>query len=205
MVALIHGWEDDHSLWTPMIDPLIEAGYSVVTLDLPGHGYSSASLGALPQAAKLVAAAIAAHGSASATIAHSFGCPVSVLAVAEHGLTPQRMVLIAAACAQREQIARIAARHGLTETQEAAVVDAFERKLGRPVADMDLARIAPSMSAPALIMHDEENDACPIEGALETARVWLRARTYITQGLGHRLIAQNRATIERVLMFLEVA
>jgi pimeloyl-ACP methyl ester carboxylesterase len=202
-VLLVHGWEDDHSLWTPMIDPLIAAGFRVVAIDLPGHGFSPADMSPLPQVAQSVAALAAELGPFEAIIAHSYGCPISVVASAEYGLNARRYVLIAGARAQREQMERMGARHGLDAAATQALIALQEEKLGRSIDEMDLARFAPGMRALALFVHDVEDEACPVEGSELLARLWPQAELFITQGLGHRLIAQDRATIERVLQFLD--
>lgn len=44
-VLLVHGWEDDNSLWSPMIDELDRRGRAVVAFDLPGHGASGGDWG----------------------------------------------------------------------------------------------------------------------------------------------------------------
>jgi pimeloyl-ACP methyl ester carboxylesterase len=40
-VLLLHGWPDDHHLWTAQVDALVVAGYRTITLDLRGFGESS--------------------------------------------------------------------------------------------------------------------------------------------------------------------
>ncbi|MBK6704399.1 MAG: hypothetical protein IPG56_12060 [Caulobacteraceae bacterium] len=37
---LVHGWQDDNSLWSPLISALGEIGIASVAFDLPGHGFS---------------------------------------------------------------------------------------------------------------------------------------------------------------------
>src|SRR5580693_8330094 len=39
---MVHGWEDDNALWSPLIDACAEIGRAAVAFDLPGHGYSPA-------------------------------------------------------------------------------------------------------------------------------------------------------------------
>jgi pimeloyl-ACP methyl ester carboxylesterase len=42
---LVHGWEDDNSLWGPMIAALVGRGHAVVVFDLPAHGHSDGESG----------------------------------------------------------------------------------------------------------------------------------------------------------------
>lgn len=39
-VLLIHGFPLSSAMWRPQIDPLVQAGFSVITVDLPGFGRS---------------------------------------------------------------------------------------------------------------------------------------------------------------------
>lgn len=201
-VLLLHGWEDDHSLWTPLIEPLIEAGFSVVGADLPGHGFSPAACGSTLDCAALVAQAVAAFGPFYCVVAHSYGCPISVLAQREFGLSSDRFVLIAAARAQREQIHRLAARNGLTADEAMLLVEHYESRAGRSIDAFDLADWAKEMTKPALVIHSLDDDACPFEGAEAIAAHWPGGELYLTDQLGHRLVVQDSATIARILQFL---
>ena len=44
-VMLVHGWQDDNSLWSPLIDELDRRGRALVAFDLPGHGASGGDWG----------------------------------------------------------------------------------------------------------------------------------------------------------------
>src|SRR5665213_2926669 len=37
---MVHGWEDDNALWSPLIDTCAEMLRASVAFDLPGHGWS---------------------------------------------------------------------------------------------------------------------------------------------------------------------
>ena len=37
---LVHGWQDDSSLWTPLMRALLEVSEPFVAFDLPAHGFS---------------------------------------------------------------------------------------------------------------------------------------------------------------------
>jgi pimeloyl-ACP methyl ester carboxylesterase len=56
------------------------------------------------------------------------------------------------------------------------------------VAAAGFATMAPSMRAPALIMHSEDDTVCPIAPAREAARLWHGATFKPLNGLGTRLL-----------------
>src|SRR5262245_40747081 len=44
-VVLVHGWQDDSSLWSPMMVALGEEGEPHIAFDLPAHGFSEGDRG----------------------------------------------------------------------------------------------------------------------------------------------------------------
>jgi len=201
-VLMVHGWEDDNSLWAPLIDQLAMIGRAVVALDLPAHGFSEGERVPLLVAAKAVADVAAAMGPIDAVVAHSFGCPATVTAIEEHGLAPDRVVLIGSALHQRGQIMRLAERNDIPDDVVEAIFATYEEDVGRPVDWFDLRRAAPAMTAKALILHSLDDDACDYRGAQELADVWPGAELALTDGLGHRLIAQDPSVVERIVDFV---
>lgn len=190
-VLLVHGWEDDNALWTPLIDALMEIGRPVVAIDLPGHGFSEAELAGPEGAADAVRAVADALGPIDAVVGHSFGCPVSIRAMAQ-GMAAQRAVLIASANPRRRSwFGRMRAR-GVPE----AIIDRVGELMGEVY---DVTADLPAMTAAALFVHSLDDDQTPVEGAEELASLWPGAHLALTDGLGHRTIAQDPATLTRVV------
>jgi pimeloyl-ACP methyl ester carboxylesterase len=201
-VLLVHGWEDDHSLWTPLIDALAPLGRSVVALDLPGHGFSEGDRAPLLLCGEKIAAVARACGPIDAAVGHSFGCPGIVTAIEEHGFAPGRVVLIGCALHQRGQIERIGERYDIPRAVIDQIFATYEADVGRPVDWFDLRRAAPAMTAQALILHSMDDDACDWMGAQELAAVWPGAELALTDGFGHRMICQEPSVIDRIVEFV---
>ncbi|MDZ4778390.1 MAG: alpha/beta fold hydrolase [Alphaproteobacteria bacterium] len=201
-VLMVHGWEDDNSLWSPLIDRLAMIGRAVVALDLPAHGFSEGERVPLLVAAKAVADVAAEMGPIDAVVGHSFGCPAIVTAIEDHAFAPKHVVLIGSALHQRGQIIRLAERNDIPDDVVEAIFATYEEDVGRPVDWFDLRRAAPAMTAKALILHSLDDDACDYRGAQELADVWPGAELALTDGLGHRLIAQDASVVERIVDFV---
>lgn len=201
-VLMVHGWEDDNSLWTPLIDQLSMIGRAVVAIDLPAHGYSEGERVPLLTAAKAVADVAAEMGPIDAIVAHSFGSPAAVTAIEEHGLAPTHVVLIGSALHQRGQIIKLAERNDIPMEVVEHIFSTYEEDVGRPVDWFDLRRAAPAMTAKALILHSLDDDACDYTGAQELAELWPGAELALTDGLGHRMIAQDPSVVERIVDFV---
>ena len=75
VAALVHGITESRRTWDPLVAPLIEAGYRVVSVDLRGHGDSSrVAPYDLATMAGDVGAVLAAEGVADALmVGHSLG------------------------------------------------------------------------------------------------------------------------------------
>jgi alpha-beta hydrolase superfamily lysophospholipase len=69
-VLLVHGWEGRGAQLAAFVDPLVEAGLSVVTFDAPGHGASTGSRSSLPHFAWGVRGVSDAIGGTRAIIGH---------------------------------------------------------------------------------------------------------------------------------------
>ena len=193
-VLLVHGWEDDNALWGPLIDRLIGAGRAVVAMDLPGHGFSAAEAHGMAASAAAVRAVADALGPVDAVVGHSFGCAVSVMAMQE-GLAAERAVLIAANLPRRQG--------WLSRMRERGVPDAvIERAKALSGSIYDIEAALPSMTAQALYCHSLDDEGCPVEDVEAMAALWPGARLALTDGLGHRLIAQDAAMCERIAAFV---
>jgi pimeloyl-ACP methyl ester carboxylesterase len=136
-VLLVHGWEDDNSLWAPLIDALGERDRALVVFDLPAHGFSEGEWGLGPQAADGLAAVVAALGPIDAVVAHSFGVGGVMLAMSEGDLTVDRMVLIAPPLRTGNRWLRYAERLGVTEDVAFAAQSMYEDRIGPARASFD--------------------------------------------------------------------
>lgn len=43
LVILVHGYQHDRQVWSPLITPLYETGFAILAIDLRGHGESSST------------------------------------------------------------------------------------------------------------------------------------------------------------------
>src|SRR5262245_57463284 len=75
-VALIHGWTCDETFWDAQVSDLIENGYRVITIEMPGHGHSEFPVGeySMNLFARAVDAALTeAEVSRAVLVGHSMG------------------------------------------------------------------------------------------------------------------------------------
>ena len=94
VVLFVHGAQHDHSVWALQSRYLAHHGYSVLAIDLPGHGRSAGpALESVEAMAQWVLAVVAASGAQRASIVgHSMG---SLIALEAAGAAPQQVSGIA--------------------------------------------------------------------------------------------------------------
>ena len=100
-VLVIHGWRSRTEYMRALIEGYRDAGYKVVSLDLPGHGQSQGRRLNMVSAVEATRVAGEWFGPFVATVGHSFGGAVAANAIAGSvknipPLTAGRLVLIAA-------------------------------------------------------------------------------------------------------------
>ena len=201
-VFLVHGWEDDNALWSPLIERLYYSGRAIVAMDLPGHGHSGGKYCALPEASSAVRAVGEAIGPMEAVITHSYGGPCVGLAL-EMGLEVARVVMIAPPMSFARQVDKMIERFSIRPTVAQRFCELLPERLGNSIEWFDLARLAPAMTAEALFVHSVDDDGCPYENSRTLANLWPNAELLLTDGLGHRIVAQDAEIHERILDFLD--
>lgn len=199
-VLMIHGWEDDNALWGPLIDRFGREARPVVAFDLPGHGFSQASNASPMAVADAVLKVAETLGPFDAVVGHSFGCLVSIIALAK-GLKVDRAVLIAS------PVPRTRPRTELridVEVSEAVYARALAiSKVGEEERTEKLERSIRSMTRPALVVHALDDEQTPVDNAYRLAELWPGAELMLVDDLGHRFVAQDAAVLERIVEFVE--
>lgn len=212
VVVLVHGWEDDHLSWGPLIDKLVTRGYRVLTLDLPGHGRSPADLTSIPILAAGVAAvgreaeaigAVSPEQPFKAVIAHSLGGTATLIAATEMGLRAERFAILAAPNHPRLFAGAMMQMLGLTRQQTAAVFSVIERLVGRTMDSLYLPPKLRNLNLPGLILHSRDDRTVPLQHSQENAAAWPRAEFRILDGLGHRRLMTDEGVHGMLLHFID--
>ncbi|MGV8996597.1 MAG: alpha/beta fold hydrolase [Parvibaculaceae bacterium] len=198
---LVHGWEDDNCLWGPIADKCAQLGRAVVAVDLPGHGFTKAEMARPNVIAAALVAVAAAQGPIDTIVAHSFGCLCAMIAI-DQGLAVKRVVMIATPLARTSQRWERIAAKGIPDDVIERVKAIIATEENDP-APYDMEAEAEKMTTRALFVHSLDDDACPVENSQSLKRLWPRSKLMLTDELGHRIIAQDSATLDRIIDFVE--
>jgi pimeloyl-ACP methyl ester carboxylesterase len=217
LVVLVHGWNGRGSQLGAFVDPLVRAGLQVVAFDAPGHGGSAGSTSSLLEFADAFDAVVDAtkpfFQPLAAVVAHSMGGAAVTYALSraaakpgiglEPGTRSPRLVFIAPPIDMRDFVTTVSAELGLSERSHHALEQVVERRVGLRMADLHALRLAPAMTAPLLVLHDEQDRAIPVECGESLARAWPGAELKKTRGLGHNRILRDPKTVEAVVAYVK--
>lgn len=205
-VLLTHGWTMGARYMTAFVDPLLAAGFEVAAIDFPGHGASTDTKTAAPDAVRSIRLAEDTLGGFYAMVGHSFGG--SMMTLAAQGAPPlpgemevDRLVYLASGDRLADILGRFADELKLGEATRERVVRKIEKASGRTVASVSVSAILRDLGIPSLVVHDPADRVVPFSDA-ERIAAQPRVELYRADGLGHFRILGSRKVIDRVVAFL---
>ncbi len=204
-VLFVHGWSGRGSHVAAFVEPLLAAGFRVISPDLPGHGKTPGHSTNALECAVVLQAIQQHYGKPAGVITHSYGGMVLAYAL-NHGLHAERVVCIAAPADARFLI------DGFTQSLDMhpAVVSNLYKRLERRFGHDYMERIstecnARKLSVPALIVHDQKDSSVPWQQGERIASAWPGAQFLKTRGLGHGRILQDAGVIDAAVSFISRA
>jgi pimeloyl-ACP methyl ester carboxylesterase len=200
-VVLVHGREDDHSLWAPLIDELARRGRSFVAFDMPAHGLSSGEWGLYPEAADAIHALVAVLGPFDAVVSHSSGCGTAGLVLHE-GITVDRAVFVAPPMRSVNRWDRYAERFGFPDDVARAAEAAYVARIGPARAGFDLRDELPRLDVELLVVHSRDDERMPFADSEEIVPRARRGALLAVDGLTHRRTARDPDVVARIADFV---
>jgi pimeloyl-ACP methyl ester carboxylesterase len=201
-VLLAHGWAGWGLQFSHFVQPLLDAGFEVISFDQPAHGASTGSTITLPEFSRVLATIDANFGPFHAVIGHSLGGAAAAFALSR-GLRAKKAVLISAPSDAEAETRRFARALWLPEAARAAMQRAIEEDEGVRMSELRASALAPTLRQSALLIHDRRDREVPVK-ALSDYDAWPGAQVMTTEGLGHVRILRDAGVIARVTEFLTV-
>ncbi|TIP85746.1 MAG: alpha/beta hydrolase [Mesorhizobium sp.] len=206
-VLVIHGWRSRTEYMRTLIEAYRDAGYKVVSLDLPGHGQSQGRRLTLVSAVEAARLTGEWFGPFVAVVGHSFGGAVAANAVVGSvkdipPLAAGRLVLIAAPSSLPAIFNDFSRMLSVGPRSQAAMADRVERIAGRPLHEFTGDRQLASTPVPTLVIHASDDREVSADHARLYAGAGDHVRLYWADGLGHRRILADRGVVERAVGFV---
>jgi pimeloyl-ACP methyl ester carboxylesterase len=203
-VLLAHGWGGHAGQMTPLVDPLVAAGFRAVALDFPAHGDSAGSVSSLVHFASALRRAGALFGPVRGLAAHSLGAAGSTFAISS-GLEVERVVFFAPPLGFHSFWARFQRGVGASQEVMDRMLREAEEWLEVRFDEIVPGALAPRMTAPLLVLHDPQDREVPFEEGAELANRWPGAELRPTPGLGHLRILRDEGSVAAAVGFLRRA
>jgi pimeloyl-ACP methyl ester carboxylesterase len=206
-VLVIHGWRSRTEYMRTLIEGYRDAGYKVVSLDLPGHGQSQGRRLTLVSAVEAAWLAGEWFGPFAAIVGHSFGGAVAANAVVGSvknipPLAAGRLVLIAAPSSLPAIFNDFSLMLRVGPRSQAAMADRVERIAGRPLHEFTGDRQLAGTPVPTLVIHAPDDREVSADHARLYAGAGDHVRLYWADGLGHRRILADKGVVERAVGFV---
>jgi alpha-beta hydrolase superfamily lysophospholipase len=189
----------------PLVGPLVQAGYQVVSVPVPAHspdGPGRYQRGIVREFITALETAVHTHGTPYAVIAHSLGGYAAQLAVLG-GLPAPRLVLIEAMPDVQAIAAALAPRSGIGPRAAARLPSVLARQAGHTLAELDAASRAREDDSPRRVLAawDDSSDWVPAEVSLDLALAW-GAKVFRTSASGHVGLLKDPELHARVIAHL---
>lgn len=200
-VFFLHGWGGRGGQFHKYFEPLVRAGYSVVTFDAPAHGQSPGKQSSLLEFSDVLSAFVSSMGPAHAVVGHSMGA--AAIAMAMHrGLRVPRVVLLACPSDPGQFSRKVTEGLGLSESTRHLMERRLEKRLEFSWSELSVVKAASHFQSKALLIHDADDREVPLREAQRIAAAWPGADLITTKSLGHYRILKDAATVGKALRFL---
>lgn len=209
VIYLIHGWGGLGAQLGAFVEPLRANGFQVVLFDAPAHGASDPGPFGPGQTHALefghaLEAVADRFGPAHTVIAHSMGAVPTLLAQVHGSLTAQRLVFLAPMRDLATHFDAFAGQLGVGPRVRNAMTIDTERRVGYPVAGIDvrvLSRLAEPV--PLLVLHDRGDRETSHADSVTLVETWRGpAKLISTDGLGHRRLLIDERVIDETVRFV---
>jgi len=200
-VLLVHGWGGRGAQLGAFVGPLVARGFSVVTFDAPGHGASDSGIVTIPEVTEAIRAVAVSRRRFAGLIAHSIGATAAVRTLWE-GLDAGAVVLLAPAADLVTPALRFTETFGFSRAVRERMQSRIEERVGRSWSAFDVARLAPTLAMPLLVVHDRGDSEIPWQHGMAITRAWPGADLLMTEGLGHRRILRDPDVVAATVAFM---
>jgi len=204
-VLLAHGWESRGTALRAYIPSLLDGGFKIVAFDAPAHGDSDGKQTDLNSFGETVKFIIKQKKSIYGLIAHSFGGPASMYALARmnEDYSIPKVVFVACPSAISVPVKRAIKTLKLPRSIADKFIKTLENIIGLPLENITIPHFAKTIQIDEmLIVHDIDDAIVPIGSALANHKAFTQSRFFKTEGLGHSQILKDKQTIELITGFL---
>jgi len=200
-ILLVHGWESRATQMYGLVKGLVKQGYTVIAVDMPGHGHSSGDTSNAYLFSQTVKLAQQELGHFHAIIGHSMGAGAAAIAVGK-GVMTDKLVLISGPSSIENVLRRFSGFVGLNKKTTHKFIEFIGHYVGVSATELDATKLLQTCDIPALLIHDEHDIEVPVSESARLAPVLARSELFVTKGLGHRKILKSDEVFAKISSFV---
>lgn len=206
-VLVLHGWASRTEFMKAIIEGYCDAGYRVVSLDLPGHGQSGGRSLNMVTAVEAVRVVGEWFGPFTAAVGHSFGGAIALNAIAGSvkdvaPLAAERLVMIAAPSSMPSIFEGFARMVNLGRRSYRIFAGRVERLAGYPLDHYVGSHLLRRVSPQTLVIHARDDREVSADEALDHDSAGDHVRLEWADGLGHRRILADTEVVRKAVAFV---
>jgi hypothetical protein len=202
-ILFIHGWQSHTYRWKAYIEALSKSDNTIYAFDAPGHGLSPGNFLSLPVYSEMIEALVDKVGKIDTAVTHSMGSFSLLYSFHRKNELPiQNIVLMASPGEAKEFVNVFRSRLKLSDRTVKAVLEHFVWKYRVMPEYFSALKFSESVTANALLIHDEEDAEASYEYVVGLSKVLKNARLVTTKGLGHNL--KSPAIVKEVADFISM-
>jgi pimeloyl-ACP methyl ester carboxylesterase len=203
-VIIVHGWTSAARYMLAFVDPLLALGFDVICFDLPAHGRSTGRTTDLRQCARALQLVAATSPDIYGIVAHSFGGPVTALALDDEGsphLNIRKVALLAAPNASAEVIRSFGGSLGLHPQAQSHLESEFETLCACPLGEFTGSKFFARINCPLLVLHGRDDHDVPYGHGLAYQSL-PQCQFVSLNSTGHRDILSSAQAVRSVSRFM---
>jgi pimeloyl-ACP methyl ester carboxylesterase len=203
-ILTVHGWTSSSRYMLGFVDPLNALGFDVVCFDLPAHGRSTGRRTSLLECANALRLVASAIPDVYGIVAHSFGGPVTALAL--DGPAPpdiRRIALLAVPDAAADIIQSFGGALGLRSEAQTCFETGFATECACSVGEFTGTKFFSRINIPLLVLHGRCDRDVPFRHGL-AYRTLPNCQFVPLDAIGHRDILSSAKAIRRVSNFMDM-
>ena len=206
-VWIVHGWQSHSLFMNKFISPLLEHGFRVICIDLPGHGQSSGRTFHLPMAVPSLHAVHESLGAFDAILSHSLGGAAVATTLAgtlpDHPALPvSKLVMISPPDSMTKIFDDFSTMVGLNQKANDELHAMVTRITGKVTDDFSTSTQLQTVSTDLLLMHAPDDKEVPYSESESIARSKPNSLLKPMEGLGHRRIIASEDVVEAAVSFI---
>lgn len=204
IALLCHGWESNAGSLGAFVEPLTQAGYSVIAYDGPAHGSSEGKQANLLTFKAVASEVIQRYGQPKVAIGHSLGANVVMLLSQSEQIPFKKSILISPVNKIQTVFDGFKEIFKIPESIHATMITLINQQSNFQVNQLHFSEVAKASAIQnALIMHDRDDQITSFWHSESLNEAWDNAKLVPIEGSGHYKILWHPKTLQYALEFIK--